>query len=60
MYIKGLNDIGCSTEGLHEREFSVDVPGDTDISQTFDLLQKGETDGVWVFSSLHIGHFVEE
>lgn len=57
-YIKPLNELGCSTEGFHERQFAVDVPNTTNISEAFNLLEKGEQDGVWFFSSAHIGHSV--
>ena len=59
-YIKPLNEIGCSTEGFHERQFAVDVPNTTNIFEAFNLLQKGEEYGVWFFSSAHIGHIVDD
>ncbi len=58
-YIEPLNKIGCSTEGFKERQFAVDVPHTTNIYVAFDLLQKGEINGVWFFSSAHIGHQVD-
>lgn len=59
-YIKPINELKCSTEGMHERQFALDVPAETNIYEVFDLLTKGEEDGIWFFSSAHIGHNSEE
>ncbi len=57
-YFDALNKIGCTYEGLHKTHFSIDVPPETDIMEVFNLLQKGEDDGIWYFESAHIGHDV--
>ena len=59
-YIKPLSEIGCSTEGLHGRQFAVDVPETANIYEAFKLLQKGEDEGIWFFESSHIGHQVNQ
>ncbi|MEP6467393.1 MAG: DUF4265 domain-containing protein [Parafilimonas sp.] len=59
-YIKPLNEIGCSTEGFKEQQFTVDVPDTTNIFEAFKLLQVGEDEGIWFFSSAHVGHPINE
>src|SRR3954468_10899353 len=34
-YINPLNELGCSTEGFHERQFAIDVPSTTNIFEAF-------------------------
>lgn len=55
-YFDALLKIGCTYEGMHNTHFSVDVPAETDVMEAFNLLKKGEVDGIWFFESSHIGH----
>jgi hypothetical protein len=53
-----LERIGCSYESATEdlsigvrTLYSVDVPPTTDLAEVFRILDKGETDGVWVYQT---------
>jgi Domain of unknown function (DUF4265) len=51
-----LQATGCSFEGVGGRLLAVDVPPQANIQQVYDLLQRGEDDGVWEFEEGHCGH----
>jgi hypothetical protein len=55
-YWKFLKEKGCSYESAHMELsigkrllLSVDVPPSTDLFEAFEILQRGEADGVWMF-----------
>ena len=55
-YWNMLEKSGCSYESMHinlsigqRLLFSVDVPPSADIYEIYELLQRGETDAVWMF-----------
>ena len=55
-YWRMLEKSGCSYErtriklSIGQRSlFSVDVPPSADIHETYEILERGESDGVWVF-----------
>jgi Domain of unknown function (DUF4265) len=58
-YFDPLFEIGCTYEGMHNTHFSVDVPAKTDVMKAFEVLKKGEEDGIWFFESTHIGHDIK-
>ncbi len=58
-YFNPIFEIGCTYEGMNNTHFSVDVPAGTDVMKTFELLKKGEKDGIWFFESTHIGHDID-
>lgn len=55
-YWRQLEDMGCSYESSTERLsigvrklYSVDIPPTTQLSKVYELLQRGESEGVWMF-----------
>jgi hypothetical protein len=58
-----LEQHGCSYESksltvsLGSRVlYSVDVPPNSDITAVYSILDKGESEGVWMFQEGHMGH----
>ena len=56
---KPLEERGCSYESTGKL-LAVDVPPSADIHAVYDLLEKGESDGVWGFEEGHCGHPLRE
>lgn len=60
-----LAAIGCAyesgsmqtSEGIQEI-FSVDVPPSANINLAYAILERGESDGLWIFQEGHVGHKV--
>jgi hypothetical protein len=55
-YWNMLKTLGCSYEGAHVETslggrllYSVDVPPTTDLHEVYEILERGEREGVWVF-----------
>ena len=55
-YWQPLEVIGCTYEQGTARLFAVDVPPETDIYITYELLDQGEKAAVWGFQEAHCGH----
>src|SRR5258708_25785776 len=62
-YCKVLEEKGCSYESAHMKFsigrrllLSVDVPPSADLFETFEVLKRGEADGVWMFQEGYV-HF---
>jgi hypothetical protein len=51
-----LEAIGCRYEAASPRFVAVDVPPHTDIYEAYDLIEKGQQDGLWLFEEGHVGH----
>ncbi len=60
-----LEKTGCSYESMHldlgigrRVLFSVDVPPSTDLCDVYEILERGEHDGVWIFQEGY-AHLIE-
>lgn len=53
-----LEDIGCTYEEGTSGLYSVDVPASTDIHKAYELLELGESSGVWEFEEANCAHTV--
>ena len=51
-----LEELGCIYEEGPGALKAVDVPSSVDIAQVYQLLEAGESDGVWDFEEGHCGH----
>jgi hypothetical protein len=51
-----LEALGCTFERGDEKFLAVDVPKDADIYAAYELLERGEVEGVWAFEEGHCGH----
>lgn len=62
-YWKPLERLGCTYESADRKKmilYAVDVPSKADIYQVYELLDKGEKDGIWGFEEGHCGHPLKE
>lgn len=60
-YWHSLEEAGCSYESADREKvllLAVDVPPNADINIVYELLDKGEKDGIWGFEEGHCGHAV--
>jgi hypothetical protein len=46
---RALSALGCTFERASQHLFAVDVPSAADIRRVYELLSRGEGDGVWEF-----------
>ena len=53
-----LENIGCSYEEGTSGLYAVDVPASTDIYKAYELLELGESSGVWEFEEANCSHKV--
>lgn len=53
---KDIEALGCTFENANGRWFAVDIPPDADADSAYELLERGEADGVWTFEEGHCGH----
>lgn len=54
-----LQNLGCTYESgefQQKKLFSVDVPESAEIYAVYDILEQGESSGVWIFEEGHVGH----
>ena len=51
-----LQLIGCTYEKANDNLYAIDVPSDTNIYKAYELLEKGEKEGVWDFEEGDCGH----
>jgi hypothetical protein len=56
LYWMPLKKIGCTYEKAFNRFYSIDVPADTDIHDTYSLLADGEKNHIWDFEEGNVGH----
>jgi hypothetical protein len=60
----GLEEVGCTYDSLRAIDtsmglrdlFAVDVPPQTNIYEVYEMLRRGEQEGVWLFEEGHFGH----
>lgn len=55
-----LEALGCTFERGDEKFLAVDVPKDADIYAAYELLERGEDEGVWAFEEGHCGHNLKD
>ena len=53
-----LQVIGCTYEKADKNLYAVDVPPDTNIYKAYELLEKGEKEGIWDFEEGDCGHLI--
>ena len=54
-----LGAMGCGWEGgdhFSHKIYAVDVPPEVDVDEVYDLLDKGQKEGHWLFQGGYIGH----
>jgi hypothetical protein len=51
-----LGELGCTYERATRRLIGIDVPPDADVYAVYDVLEKGEKNGLWEFQEGHCGH----
>lgn len=51
-----IEKLGCSKESGGEGFYAVDVPPTANIRQVYELLERGESEGVWIFEEGDVGH----
>lgn len=50
---KPIEALGAAYENANDRFFAIDVPPTADLAPIYDLLEKGEADGIWEFEEAH-------
>jgi len=55
-----LRELGCTYERATRRLVGVDVPPHADVYAAYNVLEKGERDGLWEFEEGHCGHPLRE
>jgi hypothetical protein len=55
-----IEQMGCTRENGGEGFYAIDVPPDANIYGVYELLERGEEEGVWVFEEGDCGHAVSD
>jgi hypothetical protein len=58
-YWKALERLVCSYEKGTEILIAMDVPLEADIYKAYQVLEKGEEDGIWDFEEGYCGHLLK-
>lgn len=60
-YWSPLQELGCTYESaqLNALLLAVDVPTYASIHRVYELLERGEIDGIWGFEEGHCGHSID-
>lgn len=58
-FIAELSSLGCEFEAITERFRAIDVPPPSDIYQVYDVLERGQDQGLWLFEEGHVGHVLK-
>ena len=51
-----LRSVGCNFERFTDRLVGVDVRPEADIAEAYRLLERGMSEGTWLFEEVHVGH----
>ncbi|MBI3805078.1 MAG: DUF4265 domain-containing protein [Nitrospirae bacterium] len=55
-YWEPIEGLGCTYEGATSRLLAIDVPPAADVYKVYNLLEKGQADGIWNFEEGFCGH----
>lgn len=52
-YWRPISDLGATFENANDHFISVDIPPGVDVAAIYELMEKGERDGMWAFEEVH-------